>query len=199
MSIHDDVNRTQADKAFKDPEMVRVIGQYLAKMAVRDFDHLDAVVQKWRYPFDMYDAYAFQIVHGWLCDGKVCMVQISVDGTPSNDKDIEHQNRILSKIRRPFRAKFWGGLADSDGEFSWDETIGVTQFPFVTMPELREDLQIGPRTVPLEVGYTLASRTALHLWEDGAVARWPYGHDRITLFVTTSGRSLWHERLDSRG
>ena len=46
-----------------------------------------------------------------------------------------------------------------------------------------------PGWAPLEVGYTRPSRTLLHLTEFGAVARWPYGHDVITLLVQRDGRA----------
>ena len=40
-----------------------------------------------------------------------------------------------------------------------------------------------PFSVPLEVGYTLPSRTFAHLLTEGAVARWPYDEDQIHLLV----------------
>lgn len=40
-----------------------------------------------------------------------------------------------------------------------------------------------PRRAALEVGATAPSRTLLHLKEEGILARWPYGSDRIWLIV----------------
>jgi hypothetical protein len=37
--------------------------------------------------------------------------------------------------------------------------------------------------VPLEVGYTLPSRTATHLTMEGAVARWAYDDNEICLLL----------------
>jgi hypothetical protein len=44
-------------------------------------------------------------------------------------------------------------------------------------------VMIQPGEAPLEIGSSLPSRTWLHLREDRAVARWPYGHDSFMLFV----------------
>lgn len=44
-------------------------------------------------------------------------------------------------------------------------------------------VDLRPGTVPLEIGTTMPSRTWAHLMREGAVARWPYGHKELTIFV----------------
>ena len=42
-----------------------------------------------------------------------------------------------------------------------------------------------PTFMPLEIGHTNPETTVWHLAETGGIARWPYGHDKITLLLST--------------
>jgi|GEM_PF-5594423 len=79
------------------------------------------------------------------------------------------------------------GLADQDGSFTWKSTVKFSVQRYDgTAKKVRKPrpVSVAPRTVPLEVGYTKGSRTMLHLSADLGLARWPYGSEAITVFVT---------------
>jgi hypothetical protein len=193
MSVHDAAMfHGFHDAVEQDPEHARAAVRYLAKMRAGTFGFAPYIGQN-AYGDNIYDAFAFASVHTWLCQGKVCAVRISVGAKPVADRETEEQNRRLLGVHPPFRAEFWGGVGDDDGELAWDEPITVTRWPFTTCPE-RCDIKQRPGQAPLEVGTTKASRTALHLWVQGAVARWPYGSNEIVLFISPTG-PLQHEWL----
>ena len=151
---------------------------------------------------------AFVRVHAEICKGLISMVDIVVDQEPSKDKE-RHENQVkLSDLPHPFEAEVSpdqsGG--DCDGTLWWTEPIRAERLigvPF--LPPCRLGAKQGiniphwvePDFAPLEIGFTSASRTLLHLREQGAVARWPYGSNTIRLFLCKSVFELRAQEMQS--
>jgi hypothetical protein len=145
---------------------------------------------------------AFVQIHALIGAGDVAYTCISTGGTPGPDADRAGNARKLEDTLNPFQAELdmHQNGADSDGVVWWDEPLKISRstgahfFPsacrketysLITYPTMRD-----PGSAPLEVGDSWPSRTLLHLWEDGAVARWPYGSKLIWLFINYKRFSL---------
>ncbi|MFP5219876.1 MAG: hypothetical protein ACLGIG_09080 [Actinomycetes bacterium] len=129
-----------------------------------------------------------------LANGRVLSMVVDVFEGPVADREVERNQALLNAglAGTPGRATVWsssGGRPD-DGLIEWvgqlrlaprDEgaveeaaTRGLTE---LVLPELR---------APLEIGYTLPSRTWLHLAQHGAVWRWPYRSTNLFLLAAVS-------------
>lgn len=72
-----------------------------------------------------------------------------------------------------------------DGEIAWLEPLGVLSAEEVRSGRPPEAV-LPPDEAPLEVGYTFPSRTLLHLFEEGAIWRWPYNSERLWLLAAVA-------------
>lgn len=162
-------------------------------------DFVDAVGRdRWdQWPLHQVDAFA--CVNALIHTGAYGMVLVSVGATPCADKEREANAAALANIHPSFVAELDMDqhCGDSDGWLYWHDEITVecstgtsyyspTGHPGSVMTKRR----IPPGSVPLEVGSTLPSRTAIHLAMDGGVARWPYGSELITLFLNLQAHCL---------
>jgi hypothetical protein len=138
--------------------------------------------------------YAFMRVHAMLMDGEIAQVQISTDGGPVADENRTENQRRLDDLLGPFVATVnpnQGTDSDGDGHLEWDEPIQVEQsmgVPYIDLATgdeapLLKVATTPPGRVPLEIGTTFPSKTFEHLTRFKGLARWPYGSDRIHLFV----------------
>lgn len=147
------------------------------------------------HKWPLYQHAAFAQIHALIGAGDVAYTSISTGGTPGSDADRVGNARKLDDTIKPFRAELdmTQQGADADGVLLWEEPLKISrsagahfypsacrnaQYSPVTYPTVRE-----PGSAPLEVGDSWPSRTLLHLWEDGAVARWPYDSELIWLFI----------------
>ena len=166
----------------ENPQWALLSANVCAKLNANFYEqrHIDVIMQHHKGLFDLYDAFAFIHVHTLICNGTFLVADIPVGRGPSRDKS-KHINRaILGGLDGKFTAEFRGGFGDSDGFLSWRDELRVHDPNHVTAFEY---LCIPARQVPLEVGFTSASRTLMHLTQEGAIARWPYGHDHIRVLV----------------
>lgn len=148
--------------------------------------------QHWRNSWPMEQIACFGIVYSELCSGGTAQVQISAGGPPGEDADREGNQTLVADLLGPFEAEVfeYQNCEDQDGVLRWSEPIqmevatgkGIVHPDGTTQPEIvvRE---IPPGSAPLEIGTSFASNTLMHLRRNRAVARWPYGHDRIRLLV----------------
>lgn len=115
-----------------------------------------------------------------VAEGLVAIARFPVGRTPSRDRDAEANAGVLTTALPgcPTVAPDRGPGARNDG--TWAFPGGERQL------NDRATLRVSALCVPLEIGGTDASRTFLHLAEDGCVARWPYGSDEVTLLVVDS-------------
>ena len=114
-----------------------------------------------------------------LYSGRLAVASVEVGAIPSPDKEGEEQNRKLARLPHPFSANFWGGNYQEDGRISWSRPIHAQ----VCAGSGIEWCLLKPGGVALEVGTNPARKFWFALYMHGAVARWPYDHKRITLFV----------------
>lgn len=138
---------------------------------------------------------AFAHMHSALMSGFVYDVEISTRGTPGPDADRDGNAAKVAHLPGPFTATVSASQnnADQDGWLTWDEPIKMEKSLNVPWTDgihgqqpVTRIIEVGPGRVPLEIGTTKCSRTLLHCRMDGGVARWPYGHDRIVLYVSAT-------------
>lgn len=135
---------------------------------------------------------ALEYVLSGLVAGRIARRRIRVGAGPGPDADREGNAALLRKVEEPFHARvdMTQNGADSDGSFSWDGAInlwrvvgpGLLSEPGI-YGALHAPFEVRPWTAPLEIGYTLPSRTMAHLMVEGVVARWAYDDDEICLLV----------------
>jgi len=135
---------------------------------------------------------AFTHVVNQLANGNYAKRRIKVGHAPGPDADRDANAARLRDLRAPFIAELdmHQNGADSDGTLHWGENATLwraTGVPIlgahVLHGTIHAPFEVRPFTAPLEVGYTHPSRTMAHLLVEGAVARWPYDDDEITLIV----------------
>jgi hypothetical protein len=139
-------------------------------------------------------------IHARLCLGVYAHFRVHAFGEPSADVERDENAAMLSTLEKPFVAlvDLEQNMAPQDGYLKWTAPIraghgfGASFFP----PCVREKpesvhgpIWLKPRKLPLEIGSTMPSRTFAHLRTDGGVARWPYGHDMITVLVALDRES----------
>ncbi|MCO6011552.1 hypothetical protein NE236_42035 [Actinoallomurus purpureus] len=157
----------------------------------------DSLLDSSRWPMEQ--MYAFARVHSMLMAGEISQVQISTAGQPAADENRSENQRRLDDLLGPFVATVDPGQGTDvigDGWLEWTEPIQVEQsmgVPYIDLATGEEAplLKVAtapPGRVPLEIGTTHASKTFEHLMRMRGVARWPYGSDRIRLFVRTRAR-----------
>lgn len=157
----------------------------------------DVVSEPWgRRRRDWYDAAAQFEVALELQAGFCVIAYVDLGALPGLDRD-EHENQEkLGGLASPFTAWCAGGTGDDDGRLELDQPVQVEH-------EMQDDERLvvlyPPSGVPLEIGHTEPETTIFHLRRDGGVARWPYGHDRITLLLSTrvTGRRVQLETPDT--
>lgn len=196
-STHGKAIREAADKVLRsDWRSRRVICDYLVKMQLGHFSksYLDTVLQKWRdSPYDLYDAYTFCQVHGLILRGAIAMAEVNIGYEPQADKEVAFHKEVLQRRDdKLFYGDFWGEKTEYDGWVNWTRP---TRFEIKRCDDKgrligRDFPVLEPREVPLEVGYTEGSRTLTHLRFRGALARWPYGSQIITIWVVVDPNQL---------
>lgn len=158
----------------------RVLAECLKMMRDRQYSDLDSIHQRSAHlEHTIYDAYAFCQMRILVASSDVLRFTIDVGCEPSSDCQIDLNNAALSDLPVPFTAVFRpeaGRGAKSDGHLKWDKKIMAFAYDGT-------GIQVDPISVPLEVGTTLASRTLVHVYQDRGVARWPYGSDKIYVFL----------------
>ena len=171
--------RTFRFRLKKNPDYAQVWSDYLFKMESGFFQDIDFFGQTPSGGFTLEDAMVFADLWTWFCTGEILHAKIQVGQEPYADRQAKSNNQILAQLPSPFVAKFVGGPGDSDGWLAWTEPIEVGVIRPDDGVEVR--LTLGPRQVPLEVGYTRFCTTKLHLFSSRGLARWPYGSEWICL------------------
>jgi hypothetical protein len=184
---HSDGLEAQALKAIADPIKAQAIT--LTREAIEDGDWPDRYVnligRPVRGPWTLGQLYAAALVHNEILRGDIVMRRVPVGDIPAADSEREENASALSKMPKPWIPHLdmqqYG--ADSDGSLSWERPVGFLRVESDLHPN-GSVVKIAPSSgVALEVGSTLPSRTWLHLWREGAVARWPYGDDAVSILV----------------
>src|SRR5579863_5656139 len=102
-SIHERVAAEVATRQMADnPQLAAVVADYCKLLNDGGFDeaYVKSVCQKpWGY-FDFYQAWAFLHIHCGLCTGDFVSADVWVGSGPAKDKEIEENNRRLSRLPR---------------------------------------------------------------------------------------------------
>jgi hypothetical protein len=135
-------------------------------------------------------------VESLLLSGQVRRTAVNIGHGPYADKMAEANSAALNAKLTHFAMT--AGVSDSsggrqdDGDITWHEPLDL-----LSAAEAQGDASasavLAPGNAPLEVGYTLPSRTLTHLLEEGAVWRWPYNSQRLWLLAAVMEDSHgWH-------
>jgi hypothetical protein len=98
---------------------------------------------------------------------------------------IDENNEILSNLPDPFYAKFIpdaGRGACDDGFLGWNTKVIFETQLHSKEGRINKDILVNKSIVPLEIGYTEAMTTYLHIVQNGGVARYPYNNTKIIIF-----------------
>jgi hypothetical protein len=127
----------------------------------------------------------------WSCvgSGRVRRAAFSVGATPLSDREAAGNTALLRSglEERDFRVEVFAsrGGRDDDGTIEWTVPLEV-----LTPDEVKSGQSpsavLSPGEAPLEIGYTHASRTFWHLWQEGVVWRWPYGSELVWLIAAVN-------------
>lgn len=206
-TIHEDAAAEALRDFLASEDGAKAFSVYLAGLRTERWSagYINAIGQThWHQPerWPLEQIYSFMMVHSLLMDGEVGKVQISTHGEPNADRDRTTNQAALENLPGPFIAHVdpdQHGSDRGDGFLEWTAPIQVEQslgYPHTDLATGRTAPLVIPKVippgqVPLEIGYTLPSKTHDHLLGGRGVARWAYGSRRIHLFVRTrSAKSL---------
>jgi hypothetical protein len=196
MSHESDIREVFEERMAADPELGASVAKVLrdCRSGHITADFVDAVVQNWRGPLDLYDAFSIHEIIAYRAASHLVWGAVRLGTTPHPDHEVERNNRALRNLPNAFSARFWGEKADCDGFVEWHESfpMGIWRRDGASFRE--HPIMVRPGRLPLEVGYTKASRTISHLRSSyGGVARWPYGSDTIWFLLYKPDRLVYHE------
>lgn len=145
-------------------------------------EYVDSIFQEANRTYDIYDAEPFIQIHSGICLGTILLARIWVGSEPSADVEVAENSRKLSRVTesRPFEASFKGGKGEQDGVLAWSSPIKMERMSD------GQTLLVKEHSAPLEVGYTHAWTSYVHLARYLCLARWCYGSKWITLFVNVN-------------
>lgn len=176
------------------PELMQALSKTMNRMNAGFHPKwfLDAVVQKPWGVYDLHDAYVFANLNAMDAAGSLQHVAVEVGAGPFRDLEESRNATVLANapdLDVGVDCQHGGG-ADDDGWVRF--TPAFVSNPTVE-PGIRKWLSSHPG-LPLEIGYTKASKTFMHMARFRGVARWPYGHTRLFLLML-SDEELWRPGL----
>lgn len=196
-SLHEQVAETRLRDVLADKDAAVVLSDWInwyrdGKYNRDEFDvygQTHALVGGW--PLEQLCAAV--AIHAGRNSGRYAWSVIPVGAPPGPDKKREQNQALLdAAISGDSRAHvdLHQNLADQDGYLSWttrkrfERSTGV---PFIDEKHGYSPVTAihyaAPRQVPLEIGYTMPSRTLAHLEQDRGVARWPYESKYVTVLL----------------
>lgn len=124
----------------------------------------------------------------WFGMAEGLFFDIHVGEVPGPDRKFARNERVLRRATATHALVGLGNIdirmsetrnADQDGFIVWEHLTGFDDFSIV-----RSAVSVSAAAnVPLEIGSTKPSRSSLHMAMYGALARWPYGYDKIIVGV----------------
>jgi hypothetical protein len=196
VTIHEDAARVLLEELQADPVSASTLAQMTASLYEGAYSRqLIAWVGQTQRDAAYWPAHqvaALTHVLDGLAYGRIVRRRIPVGATPGPDADREGNAAKLEGVKTPFHVELDMSQngADCDGVLSWDEPVNLWRALGVRVlhekgiyGSLHAPFEVRPWNVPLEVGYTLPSRTAAHLMMEGAVARWAYDENEICLLL----------------
>jgi hypothetical protein len=203
-NMHEDMAENMLDNFMGTPDGALALQVYYAGLKAGRWGRFyrESIHQgRWAGGLPLEQIAAFAHFHSEVMSGCIAAVGIETDyESPGPDSDRAGNAARLTGLPWPFVAEVDPGQhqADNDGYLKWIEPIQAeasTGTPFTRAGGRIEPRQITrtipPGRVPLEIGTTRASVSLLHVIREKGLARWPYGHDRISLFVRTGACAHW--------
>lgn len=207
MTVHEEAAKRLLEKYQRNPDAVRTLIELRNRHIDGELDeggiwgsgYADALGSSSRFQpirWPLYQHAAFLELHALVGSGRAAYTYIGTGGTPGADADRIGNAAKLAETCPPFEASLVMGQngAAYDGHLRWGEELEISRptgaFFYedtcqqVTQTPLVRPATQAPGLAPLEVGDSWPSRTLMHLWQYGAVARWPYGSDLIWLFLS---------------
>lgn len=202
-TLHEELAEDLLEDVLTTPRAAAVLAGWRRRFRDDDYDpqYVARIGQTQRQPayWPLEQVASFLAVHAGLMSGKYAHVEVAVGAQPGPDADRAGNAAKLRGTHRQFHAELdmdQNG-ADCDGWLSWDAPISLNRSsglglvtPCGTAP-VEMSMHVEAHGVPLEVGSSKASRTYLHLLQEGGVARWPYGDDRIYLLLNAERMQQW--------
>ncbi|MGW5529489.1 hypothetical protein [Streptomyces xanthochromogenes] len=201
-TLHEEIAELTLDNILSNAQAAAVLAEWRRRFKEDEFDPraVARIGQSQRHPqyWPLEQVAAFLQVHAGLMAGLYAHVEVSVGSTPGPDADRVGNAARLLGVHRLFRARLDMSQngADYDGWFSWDNFIeanrssGLGLVTSCGTSPVNMGLTVAPGGVPLEVGTTKASRTYMHLHQDGGVARWAYDDARILVLLNVERMKL---------
>lgn len=196
MTVHEDAAQVLLEERQADPESASMLAKMSASLYGGTYSRqlIGWVGQTQRDPayWPPHQVAALMDVLDGLAYGRIVRRRIPIGETPGPDADRQGNAARLRNLDTPFQASLDMSQngADSDGMLSWDEPVNFWRALGVRAlhqqgiyGSLHAPFEVRPWRVPLEVGYTLPSRTLMHLAVEGAVARWAYEDDEVCLLL----------------
>lgn len=159
-----------------------------------DGAYVDRIGQTMRGPrsWPPEQAGAFLRIHTGLTSGEFAQLLVPVGQPPGLDAHRDANRLALSTLHPAFKAELSVSQehADSDGLLWWEQTVTADRSTGVGAEEqggirpITEPSTVEPGAVPLEVGYSLPSRTLQHVMQCGGVARWPYHQSDLWVLLS---------------
>lgn len=150
-------------------------------------DYVDTIMQTGG-SYTPSDILAFSHIHYHIGVGNIVRLTVDVGHEPQGDGALEQNNRSLATLPKLFEAQFLpekGSAAWDDGFFSGKGNAIFERTTIPTYQHLDKYLVIDlyNQWIPLEVGTTQGHISYLHLFFEGALARWAYGSTQIVVFL----------------
>ncbi len=158
-------------------------------------DWVDAIFQNMNTGLSLTDAYVFAQIWTMLQNGDIVTAEIIVDSFPEREANMQKNEETLNDLPSPFISQICSGAGEpEDGIIEWTHHILMRQH------NTDRAIKIDKWSSPLEIGFTNASRTLLHLVSECTIARWSYESSSIKLLTlvnsTPFGKSLGRLVLD---
>ena len=176
-----------SEKYLRDnPDFGQIVFQAYQRLQVNFYNKFleDCIFQHhWTQTLSLTDAHIFTLFWSHFLKGDIYYTTIETISEPYPDKDKESNNKILQDLPRPFFGEFWGGKgAGGDGSLFAKRPI-VLEAPAMYYKDKKKILYNLKGGVTLEIGSTSASTTGFTLMQQKRLARFPYNHKKIGLFI----------------
>ncbi|SDH66687.1 hypothetical protein SAMN05421505_1204 [Sinosporangium album] len=209
-TVHEDAAATLLDDILTTPEAAATFAEIRSRLRTQsnhwfNDGYIDAIGQlhaKDPADWPAEQAAAFTLIHSRLMAGTYMHLRAKLGQPPGPDADRTGNAEALTRLPWPLTARLDLAQqgADQDGTLAWRCSVTADGCSTGTalLPDCANEApsplttvrSIPPRTVPLEVGYTMPSRTLLHLHRDGGVARWPHRSTDIHILVNLASGSI---------
>jgi len=198
------------DKASLDFDYHRAIVSHRETFLADPHSDVHAAIAQYWFgrPIPVAQFWAIAQLRSLWREGLISYCNINLGEEPSSNRDLERHRSLLQGeqqyvSRDDPNEVIWidGHVENGTGSGADDDGILtlLSDVKFELCADALPDSKIssvrhvpsGSR-FPLEIGYTAASRTYLHLIQERGVARWPYGKTSLTLMRAESWLAREH-------